>query len=60
MSTAAQQMLAATLFILSSSLIVSPALGTLMTKKSRLMAALIVLLARFATAATARSRKDNT
>jgi len=31
-----------------------------MSAKGRLMAALIVLLARFATAATARSQKDTT
>jgi hypothetical protein len=38
----------------------SPALGKFMTAKSRFMAALIVLLAHFATAATARSQKDPT
>jgi hypothetical protein len=39
---------------------ISPALGKFMTAKSRFMAALIVLLAHFATAATARSQKDPT
>jgi hypothetical protein len=43
---------------LSSS--ISLALGKFMTAKGRFMAALIVLLARFATAATARSQKDPT
>jgi hypothetical protein len=41
-------------------LIVSLALGKFMTAKGRFMAALIVLLAHFATAAMARSQKDPT
>jgi hypothetical protein len=41
-------------------LVVSLALGKFMTAKGRFMAALIVLLAHFATAAMARSQKDPT
>jgi hypothetical protein len=40
--------------------LVSLALGMFMTAKGRFMAALIVLLAHFATAAMARSQKDPT
>ena len=41
-------------------LIVSPAEESFMTTKSRLIAALIVLLARFATAAAARTKAEAT
>jgi hypothetical protein len=44
--------------ILSHAFIVSP--GKLMTKKCRVMAALIVLLARFSTAAAARTKAEAT
>ena len=47
-------------FIPSSPVVDFAALGKFMTAKSRFMAALIVLLAHFATAATARSRRDQT
>jgi hypothetical protein len=44
----------------ASYFVVSLALGKFMTAKGRFMAALIVLLAHFATAAMARSQKDPT
>jgi uncharacterized membrane protein YdbT with pleckstrin-like domain len=47
-------------FIPSSPVVDFAALGKFMTAKGRFMAALIVLLAYFATAATARSQKDLT
>jgi hypothetical protein len=47
-------------FIPSPYLVVSLVLGKCMTAKGRLMAALIVLLAHFATAAMGRSQKDPT
>jgi hypothetical protein len=44
----------------SHTFIVSPAEESFMTTKSRLIAALIVLLARFATAAAARTKAEAT